>query len=527
MGMLLAMLPSPGEAQSSDAIAWTECDDAPAWECGVIDVPVDHSEPADGEISLAVARLRAADESNRVGVLVVNFGGPGFPAILPAQHEVEFFGGSFSELVPPVIRERFDIVAFDPRGVGESNPLNCDQHMNPVFAAPVSDEPAVADGLLAAWKEAIDRCRADNPGLLENLGTASVALDMESVRAALGEERLSYLGFSYGAVLGAVYADMFPERVRAMVLDGAFDYWSPLIETLPLQVSGLQASYRARLADCEAKGCFLAEYGEGDARVGYERLHQELSARPASTRKGTDADGATLATALVVSLYRPERWEQFAAASEAAADGAGAGLASLAALWNLPPGAQAMANALTVCADSPAGASDPVDVIRADIQLAGSQFGEAVLLGVVGCLGYEGAEAQHLPAPVAERAPPIMVVTTTGDPVTPIGEGLKLAESLRTAFVLEHDGEGHTAFTRGIPCVDEAVAAYLLDPGAGGRVDECQSTVVPLPVQVAEPEGEGGLRAAVIVAGAIGAVVLAVAAGWLILRVRKARVQGP
>jgi len=526
MGLLLVVLPGPGEAQTTDAITWTECDDAPAWECGVIDVPVDHSEPAGGEISLAVARLRAADEANRIGVLVVNFGGPGLPAIQPAQHEVEFFGGSFGELVPPVIRERFDIVAFDPRGVGASNRLNCDQHMGPVFAAPVSDEPAVADMLLETWTEAIDRCRADNPGLLANLGTESVAYDMELLRAGIGEEQISYLGFSYGATLGAVYADMFPERARAMVLDGAYDYWSPLVETLPLQVGALQDSFRARLADCEARKCFLAEYGEGNARAGFERLLEEFNPRPASTDTASDADSATLLNALLVSLYRPERWEQFAAASEAAANGDGRALASLAAIYN-DTGGEVMANALIICADSPAGVSDPVDVIRADIRLVNSLFGGGTLLGLVGCLGYTEAQAQRLPAPVAAGAPPIMVVATSGDPITPFGQGLKLAESLRTAFVLEHDGEGHTAFARGIPCVDDAVSAYLLDPGAGGRVEECQSTVVPLPVQVAEPEGEGGLRAGVIVAGVIGVVVVAIAAAWLMLRIRRGRPPAP
>src|SRR5438093_6081744 len=215
---LTAAVAPPARA-AAPALDWKPCVDAAGFDCATAAVPRDYSDPKGPQIKLAVTRLPAQDSAHRIGSLFVNFGGPGAPGV----EVVKAIGaGLFGNL-----NQRFDIVGFDPRGVGESSPsIDCkvNQETAGVYAQPfVTPEDLDVTALLKRNNDYVDRCIALNGDILPYVSTANVARDMDVLRQAVGDDKLSYLGFSYGTFLGATYASLFPHRYRALVLDGALD----------------------------------------------------------------------------------------------------------------------------------------------------------------------------------------------------------------------------------------------------------------------------------------------------------------
>lgn len=237
LGLLLASaattraggVQAPASAASGDfagqgdtGIAWRSCatDELPTRECGALAVPLSYREPQLGAISLAGARVPATDPARRIGSLFLNPGGPGVPAIasLPLQYAA----------LPATVRARFDIVGFDPRGVGQSAPVRCFDNPKEQAAliarlphAPVG--PAEEAALLRGYEDLARRCGERNAALLPHLSTFNVAQDLDRLRQAVGDAQLTYLGTSYGTYLGETYANLFPDRIRAMVLDGVIN----------------------------------------------------------------------------------------------------------------------------------------------------------------------------------------------------------------------------------------------------------------------------------------------------------------
>ncbi|MEP7215231.1 MAG: alpha/beta fold hydrolase, partial [Anaerolineaceae bacterium] len=243
--------PQPAGA-SAAAINWQSC--GGSFECATLKVPVDYANPGGKTLDLALLKQPARDPSKRIGTLMANPGGPGASAI--------DFVRSWSSVLSKDVRDRFDIVTFDPRGVGQSSPIVCHDDLQKLVALdPSPDTAAEWDGVKAESKVFADAGAKKYGDLLSAVGTKNVARDMDTIRVALGEERLTYVGYSYGTVIGSVYADMYPTHVRAFVLDGAVDLSLGFEETVGTQAVGFERALAAYEADCDQKKCAAAPNG--------------------------------------------------------------------------------------------------------------------------------------------------------------------------------------------------------------------------------------------------------------------------
>ena len=239
--------------------AWKACGDK--LQCALLRVPVDYTRPDGAQVDVAVARLRATQPKRRLGSLVFNFGGPGDAGTTTLP--------SFAREIPAAVRARYDLVSFDPRGTGNSRPVECindrtADRLNAVDPTPNTDAelPSFYDGR----HEPVDlvaQCVAKNGAWLAQLGSRNVARDVDRLRAALGDDKLAYLGFSYGTVIGAVYAQMFPDRVGRMVLDSPVDLSANALEELRANSDGFEQALDDFLADCAPRSAMTASPTSG------------------------------------------------------------------------------------------------------------------------------------------------------------------------------------------------------------------------------------------------------------------------
>lgn len=457
-----AAAPGPSTAAS---LQWARCGGRA--ECATFAVPLDWSDPARGTIELSVIRYPARKPAERIGVLVANPGGPGGSAV--------DFMKAWQSLLAPGIRDRFDLVAFDPRGVGESTPILCHDRLQELVA--VDPDPDTD----AEWREAervarafADDCAAAAGRLLPYVGTKNVARDMDALRAALGEEQLTYVGYSYGTTLGAVYADMFPGRVRAFVLDGGTDQ-SLDYETLAVtQMVGFERALRAYLDDCAATRCALAR--QGDPRAAIDRVIAAAEQQPIPA-PGADrpAGPGEVQLGIIAALYSKFTWNQLTQALVRALEGDGTGLVQLTDFYlqrnpdgsypNLIEANYAVNSIDSACPKDPLAYRAMADRFAK----VAPTFGRSAATSGLVC-AYWAAPPDPLTAPRAAGAPPILVIATTNDPATPYEWGKALSEQLASGVLLTYRGEGHTIYAQGSACVDEVVNAYLLNlavPAAG------------------------------------------------------------
>ena len=248
------------------ALQWDRCGQL---ECATLEVPRDYADPGGPTIDLALARRRA--DGDAIGSLLINPGGPGAPGT--------GLVGSVGSFFPPGVLEHFDIVGWDPRGTGQSASVDCTDNLDFFFGVDHSpDDPAETDAQLEAGRELADDCKnAPDSELLPYLATSATVDDMDSIRAALGEDQISYLGFSYGTYIGALYADKYPERVRAMVLDGPVDPSLDFEELATDQGVGFDSALKAFLDDCARNGC---RFGGDDPHGAFTRLMAQIEAEP-------------------------------------------------------------------------------------------------------------------------------------------------------------------------------------------------------------------------------------------------------
>lgn len=442
--------PEEGPDERAAPIEWAACGSA---ECASVTVPVDHDDPG-ATIDLAVLRLPATGD--RIGPLFVNFGGPGNGTVEAAR--------SFPW--PDEVRERFDIVAVDPRGVGGSAPLDCGVPTEELYAVDHSVEDSADQRVLVEVSEAYAAdCGEEAGALLAHLGTRDVAADLDAVRQAMGDERLSFLGYSYGTSIGQAYAERFPERTRAMVLDGIVDPSTDGITTATQQAAGFEVALQRWAAACPDR----------PTCPGDDPIATVDAALAAAERVLVAGDGRTLnagqaTVGLALALYAESLWPALDQAVADAAAGDGAVLLQLAdqyvTLVEFP------AYFAVSCLDStwPAG----VDQHLAEAEAAGAaspRFGEALVNDYLRCAVWP-VPPDPLGPITAPDAPPLLLVSTTGDPATPHAGALAVADRLDSAVLLTHEGDGHTIALQGDPCVDEVVLSYLVDlalPGPDAR----------------------------------------------------------
>ena len=454
-------------------VDWTRCGD---FHCATATVPVDYADPAAGSIDLALQRLPARG-GEPIGSLLVNPGGPGASG-------VEFVESAASRLSEDVL-DRFDVVGFDPRGVAASAPVTCldDAAKDALLARdPDFSTDAGIEATQAAYGEMGEACLANTGPLLAHVDTASVARDMDVLRAALGDDVLHYLGYSYGTALGATYADLFPERAGRLVLDGAVD---PTLEGTEVEVQqavGFENALRAYVEDClGGDECPLTgSVDEGVAQV------REVVERARRNPLPTDGDRVVTGTlafyGIAYTLYDDQSWPVLTRVlADVMGSGDGTLLLRVADLYSDRDedgtyGSNSVEAFLAVNCLSGRSPATPADVraLRSELVEAAPTVGEyfAYEAGVNKCARWPVPPTEDTGPPVAEGAAPILVVGTTGDPATPYAWAEAMAEQLESGVLLTWEGEGHTAYGRSNDCVTHAVDAFLLDgtvPAEGTR----------------------------------------------------------
>jgi len=470
-----------GAPRPGSPVQWSKCPSAspdakiPAGaECGLLSVPVDYAKP-DGDVA-RIAMVRIPATGQKIGSLVLNPGGPGESGVEAAL--------TISESMPQSVREKFDVVGFDPRGVGLSRPAvwcNSDEENDRLRADPQVDySPAGVAHIEGETKAFVQRC-VDKMGkdFLENVGTVNVAKDLDAMRAALGDEKLTYLGYSYGTRIGATYAEQFPDKVRAMILDGAVDPNADPIEANIRQAAAFQTAFNDYAADCaKTPDCPLGTDPAKAVEV-YKSLVTPLVEKPAKTKdpRGLSYGDAIVAT--ILPLYSPTLWKHLTTGLRDLRDGSGDTMLWLADLYMGRDDKGHYDNSTDVrvavnCVDKPpiTDRAATVEQDRRSREVAPfMSYGDFTGHAPLGTCAFWPVPPTSTPHELKiDGLPPTLVVSTTNDPATPYQAGVDLARQLGGAL-LTYEGTQHTVVFQGNSCVDDIAARYLLDgatppPGA-------------------------------------------------------------
>ena len=458
--------PSPELAEFySQELEWSQCEDDDSKECSTLTVPIDYRDPAAGTIDLALLRAPAEEPDARVGSLVVNPGGPGAPGTQTAKDADAYFGSP--------LRESFDIVGFDPRGTGSSDPIDClsDDEVDAFVAGdPAPDDPGEEQEYAQGLEDFFAGCVENSDDLIGHVSTNEAARDMDVLRSALREETLDYFGFSYGTTLGSTYAELFPEKVGRFVLDGATDPTLTFRDDALSQAGGFQVALEAYIQDCVDQGdCILGDsVQEGLDRI--SGLLDDIDDQPLPTATDRDLAIGNAFYGLVLPLYGQENWPYLTQALQQAFDGDGTTLLRFSDIYGSRNDDGTYAdNSLEAilainCLDDPSSIP-PAKVPKnlPDFQKVSPTFGDAFAWGLLNCRGLQ-VEPAYEPLEIrAEGAAPIVVIGTTRDPATPYEEAVALAEQLESGVLVSRDGDGHTGYNKGNDCVDVAVEDYLIE----------------------------------------------------------------
>ncbi|WP_221347914.1 alpha/beta hydrolase [Streptomyces beigongshangae] len=448
--------------------------DGGTWRCATLKAPLDWDEPAGDTIGLALIRARASGaEDRRIGSLLFNFGGPGGSGVtaLPA------FGQDYEQL-----RTRYDLVSFDPRGVGRSAGVKCedDEQLDEYFQQDATpDDGAEQRTLLAGLKKFNKACGKNSGRILPHVRTTDAARDMDLMRQVLGDDRLHYFGISYGTELGGVYAHLFPRKVGRAVFDAVVDPTRSPVQGSLAQAKGFQLALDNFAEDCASKPeeCPLGDGAQG-VKDRISELLRNLDAKPIPGVFPRELTQTAAIGGIAQALYSQEFWEYLTEGLQQAYEGDGTVLMLLSDSMN---GRDrngeysniSAANASVNCADDKARYT--VADVRAklpEFRKASSVFGDYLAWSMVGCTDWAVAGAADRPDVSAPGAAPILVVGNTGDPATPYEGARRMVESLGKGVGVEltYKGQGHGAYDSGNECVRDAVNGYLLDgrvPSAG------------------------------------------------------------
>ncbi|MFJ5138067.1 alpha/beta hydrolase [Streptomyces sp. NPDC088707] len=474
--------PSSSPSASSEALkkfygqkpTWRDCG-VTGFQCATLRAPLDYAKPDGQQIDLAVSRVRATGPGKRLGSLLVNPGGPGGSA-------VGYLQGYAGVGYPAPVRARYDMVAVDPRGVARSEPVECltgPQMDTFTQVDQTPDDTAEVNALSAAFKAFSAGCAKKSRAILPHVSTVETARDMDILRAVLGDEKLNYVGASYGTFLGATYAELFPDRVGRLVLDGAMDPSLPAIDLNRDQTAGFETSFRAFAADCVTQpDCPLGTGSVEAAGEALKKFFRDVDAEPVPTGESRALGESLATTGVIAAMYDEGAWPQLREALTQAIGGEGSGLLALADSYyeREADGTYAnlmFANAAVNCLDLPAAYRGPADVSKAvpSFEKASPVFGRGLAWAALNCTSWPTPPTGGPHRITAEGAAPILVVGTTRDPATPYKWAQSLAGQLSSGTLLTYEGDGHTAYGRGSDCVDTAINTYLLDgtPPAEGK----------------------------------------------------------
>jgi len=457
---------------SSDTISWAACPESPApFECGQLAVPFDYDNPGTGSFVLSLMRRPAEIPESRIGSLLVNPGGPGFGGTTVAEQAEWYFS---TELL-----EQFDVVGWDPRGTGASTPaVDCTEDYDRYFGidSPPNDDDA-KQKMIDLTQEFVDLCVERNGEMLKYISTEASARDMDSIRNALNEDKISYFGFSYGSELGATWVTLFPDTVRAAVFDGASDPNASGFDQSMAQLKGFEQQLDAFLANC-AKRVACKIYNNGKPAALFDQLAIDIDTKPIVVSSDrTPVTQGVFYTAVVQAMYSNTLWPQLETALADAAKGNGARLLALYDDYfqRQPDGSygnELEAFLAISCLDDPEGSTvADVDADVARFAAAAKRLGEN--------FGY-GYACALWPHRVAERvvvtgkgAGPIVVIGTTGDAATPLASTRKAANNLEQGVLVIVEADRHTGYGLN-SCVVQNVDAYLISLKAPKNETYCK-----------------------------------------------------
>lgn len=448
-------------------IEWGPCEDVEQFDssvemqCAAVTVPLVWDDPAAGDIDLAVAQQPARGEAT--GSLLLNPGGPGGSGV--------DFAGSASYVFSQQVQQSYNLVGFDPRGVGRSAGIECLSDEETDEYRSVTVEPGTTEA--SDWMDRIaGACDANSGEMLPYMDTYSVARDLDVLRAAVDSEQLDYFGFSYGTYLGATYADLYPERVGRFVLDAALDPTVTADELSAGQAEGFEQATESFLADCLERGEQCPFKGEvADAKQQLHAFFDSVDAEPLDTGDPQrPLTGALARSAVLMLLYDDAYWQMGRSALTDAMQGDGAQMLQFSDLsaGRNPDGTYSDNSQYAItavnCLDHPGVVDEQWQQQEAE-RLAEEfpTFGPSMGHSGSSCAQWPTPPVRE-PAPIsAEGAGPIVVIGTTRDPATPYEWSQNMAEQLDDAVLLTFEGDGHTAYGRSGGCIEEQVDAYLLE----------------------------------------------------------------
>ncbi len=444
-------------------LKWKSCYED--FQCSILKVPIDYTDFTLGTFDIALLRYRDAAQHNWIGSLVVNPGGPGASGVQ--------FAYNAEYIVSHDILERYDIVGFDPRGVGDSSAIHCrsDKETDASFAADAKpDSASELNQLIKSSQEFIRKCEKKTEHL-NHFSTAQAARDMDLLRSALGDTKLNFLGKSYGSYLGLLYADLFPEKVGRIVLDGATDPNASNLEASITQARGFDLALNAFMKDCFKKiSCPLPK---GSTSQYFTDLFQSANKTPLISKTDRVATEALVVLGTASALYdNASGWPQLRRAIKQAQLGKGDEFLNLADQYTGRQldgkyfDNQNDAGAIIHCLDRQRVST--LSEIKENVKLfvkAAPVFGPYVAYGGIVCnfIPHKNPPANLSSGPVSRRtANPIVIVGTTRDPATPYKWALSLHKYLKGSVLITLDADGHTGHNRGSGCVDGAIDRYLL-----------------------------------------------------------------
>ncbi|WP_189389862.1 alpha/beta hydrolase [Streptomyces sp. SDr-06] len=445
------------------------------WKCATMKVPLDYADPKAGTLDLALIRTEATDRARRIGSLVFNFGGPGGSGVTTLPSAASDY---------EALRARYDLVSFDPRGVGASAPVRCenDTQLDAYFAQDATPEdPAKEKAYIEGLKSFAVACQDNSGRVLPHVGTTEAARDMDLLRQVLGDQKLHYMGISYGTELGGVYAHLFPKNVGRAVFDAVVDPTNDVEQGALGQAKGFQLALDNFAQDCVNRGdkCLLRGANVKEVEDVVVKLLAQLATKPIPAgNSGRQLTRTQATNGIAQALYSKEYWRLLEQGVDEAEGGQGALLLALSDAMNgrgkggTYSNIQA-ANAAINCADFKQRYSlEQTKAKLPEFRAASPVFGDFMGWGLMGCSAWPVAGQWTNPDVSAPGAAPIVVVGNTGDPATPYAGARNMVEKLGPGVGVEltYKGQGHGAYNSGDTCVQGAVNAYLLDgkvPSAG------------------------------------------------------------
>ncbi|GAA1035168.1 MULTISPECIES: alpha/beta hydrolase [Amycolatopsis] len=489
-------VPAGLERFYGQSVSWSACapyatsDDARSAfktqgiECGRLTVPLNYDKPDGQAITIGVLRHRASDPGEKIGSLVVNPGGPGASGMVAAA-------GLMDQVSKSDLGDRFDLVGFDPRGIGASEPqIKCltgpERDADRADDSETDGSPAGVAKQETEQKDFAAKCTQRTKygdDMLAHVGTRDVVKDMDVLRSVLGDEKLTYLGYSYGTRIGSTYAETFPKNVRALVLDGAVDPTQSPEDSLVAQGQGFGGAFNEFAKWCAARQDCALGHDPADATKQFQDLARRLIDFPVPVGDGRKLSYDDATTGAIQALYQQNLWEYLNTGLNELRLQRGTTLEKLADIYNErnPDGTYGTTQDAFIairCVDDPR-VTDPKQILEGQEKyVKAAPFlddGRKASSARDACAFWPVPNTSKPHEPNVEGLPKTLTISTTNDPATPYQAGVNLAKALKGSL-LTFEGTQHTVFLQGNACVDKAGSAYLIDGTTPPDGTRCKSS---------------------------------------------------